>query len=77
MYADDADHGKCNVIFVGIVPDGITPDDASVPAVAEEDRTQKKQLQDYSRKFKVRGASANGHDLCSGHDLKHGCGGRC
>ncbi|CAM9973894.1 unnamed protein product, partial [Pylaiella littoralis] len=54
VYANDANRGKCNVIFVGIVPDGILPDDPTVPAVAEENRTQKKQLQDYSRKFNVR-----------------------
>lgn len=34
----DAEHGKCNVIFVGIVPSA----------------AQKLQLQDYSRKFNVR-----------------------
>lgn len=33
----DRNHGKCNVVFVGIIP------------TAE----QKKELQDYSRKFKV------------------------
>lgn len=33
----DSNHGKCNVVFVGIIP------------TAE----QKTQLQDYSRKFKV------------------------
>ncbi len=33
----DENHGKCNVIFVGIVPSA----------------AQKLQLQEYSRKFKV------------------------
>ena len=39
---DDDDHGKCSVIFVGIVPSA----------------AQKLQLQDYSRKFDVRLAFA-------------------
>lgn len=39
IYADEPSRGKCNVVFVGIVPTA----------------AQKLQLQDYSRNFKVRG----------------------
>ena len=38
VYGDDPNHGKCNVVFVGI----------------KLTAAQKLQLQDYSRNFKVR-----------------------